>query len=262
MDTTRFEGNVAVVTGAASGIGRAAAIRLACEGSDVAVIDIDANGAEETCREIRERGRRAQALVADVSDPRQVEAALGNATAALGLPSVLVNNAGILRIASVTETTDELFEQVLRTNLFSVFYFARDFARLLIREGQPGAVVNVSSIHAVLSEPNGGAYTAAKGGIEAMSRTMATEWARNGIRVNCVRPGATHSALSAPLYTDEVVRALRMRVPMGTIAEADQIAAGICFLASADASYITGTTLDVDGGYVMDGSLPGLVYSD
>ena len=258
----RFAGLVAVVTGAGSGIGRATAVRLAREGASVGLVDISAESAEQVRTDIESEGAKALPVVADVSKPEDVARALGTIRDQLGTPRVLVNNAGILRVASVDDTSDDLFELVLRTNLFSVFYFSRNFARMLDEEGLSGSIVNVSSIHAAVSEPNGGAYTAAKGGIEAMSRTMASEWARRGLRVNCVRPGATHTSLSAPLYTEEVVRAIRMRVPMGTIATPEQIAAGICFLASDEADYITGTTLAIDGGYIMDGSLPGLTYSD
>ena len=258
----RFEGMTAVVTGAGSGIGRAAAMRLASEGARVGIVDIDADGAGVVLAEIQAQGGTACVAIADVSDSGDVQTALDVIRGDLGIPQVLVNNAGILRLSPVEDTSDELFELVLRTNLFSVFYFSREFARQAMASSLSGSIVNVSSIHAVVSEPNGGAYTAAKGGIEALSRTMASEWARKGIRVNCVRPGATHSALSKPLYTQEVVRALHDRVPMGTIAEPEQIAAGICFLASDEAASVTGTTLDIDGGYIMDGSLPGLAYRE
>jgi NAD(P)-dependent dehydrogenase (short-subunit alcohol dehydrogenase family) len=256
----RFDGLTAIVTGAGSGIGQATAVRLADEGAHVAIIDIDGKAANRVRVEIEEKGGRAFVVAIDVSDPLQVREAVVTVQREIGIPQVLINNAGILRLAAMEETSDELFELVLRTNLFSVFYFARETARVLLENRLSGSFVNVSSIHAVVSEPNAGAYTAAKGGIEAMSRTMASEWARRNIRVNCVRPGATNTSLSKPLYTEEVIRALRMRVPMGTIASPAQIAAGICFLASSEADYITGTTLDIDGGYVMDGSLPGLAY--
>lgn len=256
----QFEGRIAIVTGAGSGIGKATAIRLAAEGAKLALIDIDAKSAEETKLQIQSQGAEAEVFQVDVSDPKQVGRSIEKIEKEIGIPTILVNNAGILRIVPMEETSDELFDLVLRTNLFSAFYFSRGIARLLIENDLAGSFVNVSSIHAVLSEPNAGAYTAAKGGIESMSRTMASEWARKKIRVNCVRPGATLTALSKPLYTPEVLKALRMRVPMGTIANPEQIAAGICFLASNEADYITGTTLDIDGGYVMDGSLPGLAY--
>lgn len=258
----RFNGLVAVVTGAGSGIGRATAVRLAREGAHVAVMDINQKAADEVREDIVNSGGQATAYTVDVSDSVQVREVLSAVRLEIGAPQVLVNNAGILRLSAMEDTSDELFELVLKTNLFSVFYMARETARILFENKLSGSIVNVSSIHAVISEPNGGAYTAAKGGIEGMSRTMASEWARRNIRVNCVRPGATNTSLSKPLYTEEVVRALRMRVPMGTIASPEQISAGICFLASSEADYITGTTLNIDGGYIMDGSLPGLAYKD
>lgn len=259
-NSNRFVGRIAIVTGAGSGIGRATAIRLASEGARVALVDVDAKSAGDTKTQIESQHGESHVFQSDVSDPNQVAESIRQIESEIGIPTVLVNNAGILRIVPMEETSNELFDLVLRTNLYSAFYFSRGIAQLLLKNDLSGSFVNVSSIHAVLSEPNAGAYTAAKGGIESMSRTMASEWARRKIRVNCVRPGATLTSLSKPLYTPEVLKALRMRVPMGTIANPEQIAAGISFLASDEADYITGTTLDIDGGYVMDGSLPGLAY--
>lgn len=120
--------------------------------------------------------------------------------------------------------------------------------------------MNVSSIHATLSEPNAAAYTAAKGGMEAFSRTLATELAPHRIRVNCLAPGATYTDLTRPMYTDAVTRALLQRIPMREIAEPEWIASGAVFLASDESRYMTGQVLTLDGGYVMDGSLPGASY--
>jgi NAD(P)-dependent dehydrogenase (short-subunit alcohol dehydrogenase family) len=257
----RFADRVAVVTGAASGIGRATAVRLAAEGAAVAVLDIDAPGSAETVALIEAAGGRALAVTTDVSDEQSVAEALARVEAEVGLATVIVNNAGILHVAPALETTAADFDRVIRINLRSVFLVSVAAGRRLRDTGTPGAMVNVSSIHAVLSERNAAPYTAAKGGIEAMSRTFASEWAEYGIRVNCVRPGATRTPLTTDLYTPEIIAGLEARVPMRTAASAEQIAAGICFLASDDASYCTGTTLDIDGGYIMDGSLPGVSYS-
>jgi NAD(P)-dependent dehydrogenase (short-subunit alcohol dehydrogenase family) len=257
----RFEGRVAAVTGAASGIGRATARRIAAEGGTVAVLDIDASGSMETVALIASDGGSAISIVADVSDEASVESALTRVESELGTPTVVVNNAGILRVAPALDTAVADFDRVVRINLRSVFIVSVAAARRLREAGKPGAMVNISSIHAVLSEPNAAPYTASKGGIEAMSRTFASEWADLGIRVNCVRPGATRTALSVPHYNPAVLKAYEERIPMRIPATPEQIAAGICFLASEDASYCTGTTLAVDGGYIMDGSLPGVRYS-
>lgn len=257
----RFQGDIAIVTGSGSGIGQATAVRLATEGAKVSVWDIDQDSAERTAAGISARGGIAVAVEVDVSDESSIVGAFDGVLSTWGAPSVLVNNAGILRVAPALDTTAAVFDEVISTNLRSVFLTSVRAARLMVEHAVHGRIVNVSSIHAVISEPNASAYTAAKGGIEAMSRTFASEWAPHRIRVNCVRPGATITALTKELYTDDVRRSLSVRVPLGYIAEAEEIAAGICFLASEESSYCTGTTLNIDGGYIMDGSLPDAAYT-
>ncbi|BDZ47477.1 SDR family NAD(P)-dependent oxidoreductase [Naasia aerilata] len=256
----RFEGRAAIVTGGASGIGEATASRLAQEGAAVAIIDRDRAGADRVVDQIRASGGSALAVETDVSDPTSVDLAIDEVAASIGTPSVVINCAGILHVAPLLETSLDDFDRVLRVNLRSVFIVSTAAARRLVEAGLPGALVNVSSIHAAISEPNASAYTAAKGGIEALTRTMATELAVHGIRVNYVRPGATRTALTEQIYTEEVLAALAQRVPLRIPATPEQVAAGICFLASDEAGYCTGTGIDIDGGYIMDGSLPGTVY--
>ena len=130
----------------------------------------------------------------------------------------------------------------------------------MIARGAGGKIVNLSSIHAVLSEPQAGAYTAAKGGVEAFSRTLATELAPHRINVNCIEPGATYTELTIPMYTPAVKEALFKRIPMKEIAQPEWIARGAVFLASDDSRYMTGSVIVIDGGYTMDGSLPGAAY--
>jgi NAD(P)-dependent dehydrogenase (short-subunit alcohol dehydrogenase family) len=130
----------------------------------------------------------------------------------------------------------------------------------MVAQGTGGRIISVSSIHAQLSEPNASAYTAAKGGMEAFSRTLATELAPHRITVNCLAPGATYTDLTLPMYTEPVKRALLERIPLKEIAQPEWIAAGAVFLASDEARYMTGQVLTIDGGYLMDGSLPGAAY--
>jgi NAD(P)-dependent dehydrogenase (short-subunit alcohol dehydrogenase family) len=130
----------------------------------------------------------------------------------------------------------------------------------MIEQGRGGVIVNFSSIHAMISEPNCSAYVAAKGAIEAFSRTLASEMAPHKVRVNCIEPGATYSELTLPMYTEPVVKALNMRVPMQEIAQPEWIARGVVFLASNESRYMTGEVIVMDGGYRMDGSLPGAAY--
>jgi len=251
---------IAAVTGAASGIGKAIAERFAQAGVALALIDRNQDQMHLVADDLEARYNvNVFEVVADVSDSNECRRAFLELVE-WGVPDYWVNNAGILRLSEAVDTSDELFDSVMSTNFRSVFLFSTLFAAKLIDVGQTGSIVNISSIHAVLSEPNASVYTAAKGAIEASSRTFASEWAPHGIRVNCVRPGATYTELTTPIYTEEVTRAIHARVPMRRIAQASEIAEGVYFLASDASSYCTGTTLDVDGGYVMDGSLPEVVY--
>ena len=256
----RFRNSIAIVTGGGSGIGRATAERLSREGAQVVILDVDQDRAELVVASVTTCGGTASFLHTDVSDDRAVESAFDEIVTRFGVPNIVVSCAGILHVAPALDTTLTAFDRVISINLRSVFMVSVAAARRMIAGGITGSIVNVTSIHAVISEPNASAYTAAKGGIEAMSRTFASEWAKYGIRVNCVRPGATRTSLTEELYTDGILNALALRIPLKHPASPEQIAAGICFLASPDADYITGTALDVDGGYIMDGSLPQIEY--
>jgi len=226
---------IAVVTGGGAGIGRAIARKFAGQGIDVAVIDIDAGSAASTVAQLeKECGVNARGFVADVSD-RESCGRVFDEVCSWREPKYWINNAGILRLAPADDTPDHLFDTVMNTNFRSVFILSALFARRVKAQQGTGSIVNISSIHAVLSEPNAAVYTAAKGAIEASSRTFASEWASSGIRVNCVRPGATYTELTTPIYTDEIKRALYSRVPARRIAQASEIAEAVYFLAS-DAS--------------------------
>ncbi|MEX5636344.1 SDR family oxidoreductase [Parafrankia sp. FMc2] len=135
------------------------------------------------------------------------------------------------------------------------------FARHLVSRQRRGSIVNISSIHAGLSEPSAVSYTAAKGALEAASRTMASEWAPHGIRVNCVRPGAIRTPMSEPTYSEVVLRDLSARIPMARVGTVDEVASAVSFLISPDSSYITGSVLTVDGGFSSHGGLPGGAYT-
>ncbi len=256
----RLESKNAVVTGGAAGIGKAIAMALAQEGANVAIADVQIDKANAVAKEIRSLGRKALAIQCDVGDSAQVDAMVQQAASELGGLNILVNNAAVISQGAFWEVSDETWNKIIRNNLSSVFFCSRAAARVMIAQKQGGCIISMSSIHATLSEPSAGPYTAAKGGIEAMSRTMATELAPHKVRVNCVAPGATYSELTTPMYTDSVKQALYQRVPMREIAQPEWIAAGVVFLASDESRYMTGQVLTLDGGYVMDGSLPGAKY--
>jgi NAD(P)-dependent dehydrogenase (short-subunit alcohol dehydrogenase family) len=250
----------AIVTGAASGIGKAIALAFAQEGADVAILDINLAQARKAVEAIQALGRKAVAVECDVGQSEQVKRAFSEAVQFLGGLDIMVNNTGVIRFAKVVDMPEEDWDFILRTNLKSVFLCSQAAARQMIQQKRGGRIISISSIHAVLSEPNCGHYTAAKGGIEAFSRTLATELAPHKITVNFIRPGATFTELTLPMYTDSVKRSLFERVPMKEIAEASWIAAGAVFIASEDSRYMTGQSLTLDGGYVMDGSLPSAEY--
>ena len=256
----RLENKNAIVTGGAAGIGRAIALALADEGANVGIADLQDEKAQTVAAAIRDKGRRAVAIHCDVSDSAQVNRMVQQVVQELGGLHILVNNAAIISQGVFWQVDDETWNKIIRNNLSSVFFCCRAAAKIMIDQQQGGRIISLSSIHATLSEPQAGPYTAAKGGVEAFSRTMATELAPYKILVNCVAPGATYSELTTPMYTEQVKQALFQRVPLKEIAQPEWIAAGVIFLASEDARYMTGQVLTLDGGYVMDGSLPGAEY--
>lgn len=258
----RLNNKRAVVTGASSGIGKAIALMFAREGADVAIIDIDAAKGQEVVTEIQKLGRKAVFIHCDVGDSGHVSQAFAQVTKDFGGLDILVNNAGIIRFSQIVDMPEEDWDQIIRTNLKSVFLCSQQAGRRMIEQGTGGRIICISSIHAVLSEPNCGHYTAAKGGIEAFARTLATELAPHKVTVNYIRPGATYTELTTPMYTDSVKRSLFERVPLKEIADADWIASGAVYLASDESRYMTGQHLTIDGGYVMDGSLPSAVYCE
>jgi NAD(P)-dependent dehydrogenase (short-subunit alcohol dehydrogenase family) len=252
----RFAQKVAVVTGADSGIGRATALRLLEEGASVVAVDL-----AHTRPWPEQHDKQVHSLALDVADPETPGIVADHLRAEHGRADVLANVAGILRIAPFLEVTREDWDRVIAVNLTGIFFLSQAVARIMVENEVPGRIVNVSSVHAVVSEPNAAPYTATKGGLEAMTRTLASELAPHGVTVNCVRPGATRTKMSDPIYTPEIVRVLTAKIPLRKIAPPEWVASAICYLASDDACYTTGACLDVDGGYSMDGALPGTAYS-
>ena len=240
----RMRGRRCLVTGGASGIGLATATRLGAEGGSVAVLDrVDQPaGLPETFSYVR----------CDVRDEAEVERAVSEASAMLGgPPDVLVNSAGIYRVRALVEMTANDWHEVLETNLTGTFLMSRAVARALIDARTPGAVVNLASTAALAGDPlePSGHYAASKGGVLAMTRQMAAEWAGHAIRVNAVCPGVIDTPMLR--LTDDpagAARYLEWAVPLGRLGAAHEVAATIVFLASPDASYVTGAVVPVDGG--------------
>ena len=252
----RFSQKVAVVTGANSGIGRATALRMLEEGATVVAVDL-----EHTRSWPARYENQVDRLSLDVAHPEAPGLLDAHVRAEHGRVDVLANVAGILRIAPFLEVERSDWDRVVAVNLTGVFFLTQAVARLMVENKTAGRIVSVSLVHAVVSEPNAAPYTATKGGLEAMTRTLASELAPHGITVNCVRPGATRTMMSEPIYTPPIVNALMHRIPLRQIASPDWVASAVCYLASEEACYTTGACLDVDGGYGMDGSLPDTAYS-
>jgi NAD(P)-dependent dehydrogenase (short-subunit alcohol dehydrogenase family) len=255
----KLKDQVAIVTGGSAGIGKAIASEFLKEGAKVVICGRREEKVRETVSELCKIGPIA-GISADVGLLSDVRKLLDYTIKTFGDISILVNNAAIIHQAKIVDLEEADWDRVIRNNLTSCFLCCREAARRLIAQKKGGRIINMSSIHAVLSEPQAGPYTAAKGGIEAFSRTLATELAPHGITVNCVEPGATYSELTVPMYTPAVKEALFKRVPMKEIAQPEWIARGLVFLASEDSRYMTGSVLVMDGGYTMDGSLPDAAY--
>ena len=239
-----------IVTGAAQGIGRAVALRMAVTGAHVAIWDVQAEGAEETARLCREQGAAARAWRVDVAAADEVEAAVAAFAREWGAPGALVNNAGIYPRAHALDMELAEWERVLRVNLFGTFHCACAVARRMKDEGR-GAIVNMASGRALAGAARGAHYAASKGGIIALTKSLALDWAPHGIRVNCVIPGITDTAQPRAELTDNELYAVGERIPLGRIGEPRDIAAAVAFLLGDDSAYMTGQSIAVNGGAIM-----------
>ncbi len=243
-----LEGQVAAVTGAGGGIGRATAVALAGAGCAVALLERDAGLLGETLAEVRALGARAAALSCDVSDPAAVDAAAAASLAALGPCDVLVNNAGLLRPGPLETLPLAEWNALLAVNLTGYLLCAQRFGRQM--HGRGGALVHVASVAAEHATGFGGAYSVAKAGVVMLSRQLATEWAPHRIRSNCVSPGLIRTPLSRAFYEQPGATERRAAVvPAGRIGEPRDIAEAVLFLASPRAAYVNGDELVVDGGF-------------
>lgn len=255
---SRFDGKSVLVTGAARGIGFAAAHQMGLEGASVFITDIDAGELENALTQLKNDGINAKTAVQDVGDVAQWSTIIDQVVAEFGKLDVLVNNAGIGKFASIEETETDLYDATMNINVKAVFYGSKKAIEVMKASGG-GAIVNVSSIAAMVGEPALAAYCTSKGAVRSLTKATALDCARKGynIRVNSVHPGYAQTKLVNDAVTSlgdqagAFSEALMSVVPMGRLADPSEIGKPIAFLASDDASFMTGAELVVDGGYTI-----------
>ena len=247
----RFTGKTAIVTGGGFGIGRAICQRLALEGAKVAVHDMNLERAQETVALIEKAGGTAKAYPVDVTDREQVKAVIDQTVADFGIPNVLVCNAGINSYKDVFDFSDDEYERIINVNLNGTWYYCRHAGELMAKNGG-GAIVNVTSNGAMVSSYMRAPYMASKGGSHVLTRALAQDLMKYNIRVNDVAPGTIETGMTRP---DEARPGASSRPVVGMLTAAhrygkpEELAAGVAFLASDEASYIIGATLTIDGGF-------------
>ncbi len=244
-----LSGQVAIVTGASRGIGRAIAEKLGEQGAAIIATATSEEGARRTQIELRAAGIEAVGLVLNMSDAEAIEPFLQEAQQYLGPPTVLVNNAGITRDGLMIRMKSEDWEEVIGTNLSAVFYLTKAVARPMMK-AKGGRIINISSVVASTGNAGQTNYAAAKSGLVGLTRSCAQELAPRGITVNAVAPGFVETEMTRNLSTDRR-QALIERIPLGRIGEPHEVAEAVAFLAGPGGSYITGATLHVNGGLYM-----------
>jgi NAD(P)-dependent dehydrogenase (short-subunit alcohol dehydrogenase family) len=250
----RLSGKVAVITGAGSGIGRAAAELFAREGADVALVDLNAEAAAEAAGKIAAAGGRTLAAGADVSDAAQVSRAFSQISGEFGRVDVLYNNAGVNSAGSVTDATDEDWDRCFAVNAKGTFLCSREAGRLMVAGGG-GSIINQGSVAALVGIANFASYCASKGAVVALTRSMSVDLAPRGVRVNAICPGTVYTPLMEPMLrargNGDLAAGLAMttvKYPIGRLGTPEEIAAVALFLASDDSSFLTGSVITADGG--------------
>ena len=248
---------VALITGAARGIGRAIAAQLAADGYAVMLSDIRGDAAAQAATELREAGAAAAACEADVADPEACAAMVAQTVERFGRLDVLVNNAGISKPQPSLEVRPEDWRRMIDIQLNGVFFCAQAAGRQMVAQAAGGCIVNITSINAEAAFPQRASYVAAKAGGQMLTKVLAIEWAEHNIRVNAVGPAHTETEMTLQhIRSGRIqIEALQKRIPMGRLASVQDVANAVSFLASDKASFITGQSLYVDGGYLAYGYL-------
>lgn len=253
LDLFKLDGRIALITGSSGGIGEALARGLASAGATVVINGRGAEKVAQVAQSIRAAGHKAAEAVFDVTDPKAAAAGIDKIESTIGPVDILINNAGIQRRAPLHEIADETWREVIATNLDSLFYVSKPAVRHMIPRGR-GSIINICSVMSELGRPTVAPYTAAKGGVKMLTKGMAVDWGKHGIRVNGIGPGYFKTPLNAALVADEKFSTwIAGRAPLGRWGETEELVGAAIYLASDAASFVTGHILYVDGG--MTGSL-------
>ncbi len=243
-----LENKIALVTGAARGIGQAIALQLAADGADLALCDVKAEWLADTLAKVNALGRRAEGYAMDVANAAAVGEAVAKVLADFGRIDVLVNNAGITRDTLLIRMSEEDWDAVLDINLKGAFLTTKAVVKSMMKQ-RSGAIVNIASVVGIMGNPGQANYTASKAGLIALTKTTAKEMGSRNIRVNAVAPGFIHTAMTDKL-SEPVKDAMLKMVPLGRLGEPEDVAKAVAFLASDNAAYVNGQTLAVCGGMV------------
>ncbi|HUT09277.1 MAG TPA: 3-oxoacyl-[acyl-carrier-protein] reductase [Thermoguttaceae bacterium] len=246
---TDLTGQVAIVTGAARGLGQAIATTLAAAGAKVACVDVDAEALGDTVSAINAAGGTAEALPGDVTDSGRVDEIVSEVVKKWGGLHVLVNNAGITRDSLIVRMKDDQWDSVIGINLRGTFLFTRAAARPMMK-ARRGRIINIASVSGLMGNPGQANYSASKAGVIGLTRTVARELAGRSITVNAIAPGFIATDMTAALG-EEILAEVRKQIPLGRLGQPQDVADAVLFLASASASFMTGQILTVDGGLTV-----------
>lgn len=246
---------VAVITGAGQGIGKAIAFHLAADGYAIVIADIREEVARLTADELKQKGHRAGIVRTDVTDPASCENMIQSATAQFGRVDTLVNSAGISKPGPSLDVLPADWQRMMNIQLNGTFYCCQSAGRQMVKQGWGGAIVNITSVTAQAAFPQRASYCTAKAGVDMLTKVLAIEWAQYKIRVNAVGPSHTETEMTKTLMAQGLydLDTVTKRIPLGRLANVDDIANGVSFLCSEKASFITGQALYVDGGYLAYG---------